>query len=122
MSLDAEARVGGGGGFGGGGGSSSSGSGSSDGLGILFELLVRFLWWLCWNYPAVGIPLTAGFIFAFYWYFLRGAQSNQKNRSNAAGMMRAQRSASTNALMDVDPRFSEPLFFDFYGRKLSFFG
>ncbi|MEC8381464.1 MAG: Tim44-like domain-containing protein [Myxococcota bacterium] len=113
MSLDAEARVGGGGGFGGGGGSSSSGSGSSDGLGILFELLIRFLWWLCWNYPAVGIPLTAGFIFAFYWYFLRGAQSNQRNRSNAAGMMRAQRSASTNALMDVDPRFSEPLFFDF---------
>ena len=112
MSLDAEARVGGGGGFGGGGGGSSS-SGSSDGLGILFELLFRFLWWLCWTYPAVGIPLTSAIVFALYWYFIRGSNGNRRNKSNAAGMMRAQRSASTSALIDVDPRFSEPLFFDF---------
>ena len=110
VSMDAEARVGGGGGFGGGGGSSSS---DSDGLGLLLELLFRFLWWLCWNYPAIGIPTTIVVIGALYWYFVRGARSNLKNNSNAAAMMRSNASVSTAELLDVDPRFSEPLFFDF---------
>ena len=78
MSLDAEARVGGGGGFGGGGGSSSSGSGSSDGLGILFELLILF------HGGCVGTILrwvfhsTSAIVFAGFTGILRGATETKE--------------------------------------------
>ena len=77
LSLDAEARVGGGQSFGGGGGSSS---GDSEGLGLLLELLFRFLWWLCWNHPVIGIPTTVVVLVALYFFFMRGAKNNLKNK------------------------------------------
>lgn len=112
VSLDAEARVGGGQGFGGGGGSSGGGSGGGDGLGLLLELLFRFLWWLCWHHPMVGIPLTAVVLFILYRHFLRDRTDVRKNNTNAAGMMRRKQSASALKLVDLDPKFSETLFLD----------
>lgn len=110
LSLDAEARVGGGQSFGGGG---SGGSGDSGAIGLLLELLFRFLIWLCWHHPVIGIPLTTVVVIGLWFFFLKDGGTALKNKARSAQLMREAPSASTEELNDLDPLFSEPLFLDY---------
>src|SRR5262245_55017609 len=72
LSTEVLARVGGGqsyGGGGGGGGGGSSGGGDGGGAGALVYFLIRFLIWLTFEHPAIGIPVDIIVIgLVIYWF------------------------------------------------------
>lgn len=121
--LPSVARVGGGESYSGGGSSysSSSGGGGGDGFGLLFELLIRLIFY----YPKIGIPVLIGVGLWFYFQYRAGAAgrafSDLQKWSNANTVER-QAKADLSILKRNDPNFSEPLFLDFisllYGQAL----
>lgn len=76
LSGDAWARVGGGESYSGSGEGDFGGGGDGDGVAI--ELLVRGLFWLVFNHPVIGIPVTIGVIIAVI--ALRSSAGNASTR------------------------------------------
>jgi ribosomal protein L24E len=126
LAADAFARVGGGQGYGGGGG--SGGGGGGGGAGALVYLLVRFLIWLTFEHPVIGIPVDIIVIGAVVYWFARPSQksvgfasSNLSAPDPVASAAQQQGFQRTfNQLRRFDPNFSEIIFTDFcyalYGR------
>ena len=126
LSIDVLARVGGGQGYGGGGG--GSGGGDGGGVGALIYLLVRFLIWLTFEHPAIGIPVDIIVITLVILWFRRSAQRSIRVASYDIGARDAVAVAQQqqgfqrafNQLRRFDPNFSEITFIDFcyalYGR------
>ncbi|MBI3724927.1 TIM44-like domain-containing protein [bacterium] len=123
----ADARVGGGESYGGGGGHSSGGGGGGGGdigdILYLIYILVR----LCFEYPAVGLPLTGLLVVGFFVFSARASQSagriDRRYVPTASPRTAAfSATAGPEKLRDADPCFSEPLFLDFvvllYGRAM----
>lgn len=112
------ARVGGGESYSGGGGSSGGGSSSGGGDGGGGELLIhliRFLFWLTVNYPAIGIPVDIVVIILVIKYMKsKGAAKETTVFSAAATAVPGKKpSADLSALSRFDPNFSEAVFTDF---------
>ena len=128
FSIDALARVGGGQGYGGGGSGGGSGGGDGGGVGALIYLLVRFLIWLTFEHPAIGIPIDIIVITLVILWFRRSAQKSVRVASYDIGARDAVTLAQQqqgfqrafNQLRRFDPNFSEIIFTDFcyalYGR------
>jgi hypothetical protein len=129
LASDAIARVGGGQSYGGGGGSGGGqGSGGGGGAGAVW-VLVRLLFQLTIEYPAIGIPvdiiLIAGVI-----YWSTRLPNHQLELSSSTRVAAADRVATAeqqqvierafDQLRRFDPNFSEIIFTDFcyalYGR------
>lgn len=117
-------RVGGGQGYGGGGG----GGGDDDGaiLWLLFQL-IRFLIYLTFEYPAIGIPLDIIVIAVVIYYFFRVRGRASTGFTTTTGTIRLGLdqvqhpvARSLDHLRRFDPNFSEIVFTDFaytlYGR------
>ncbi|HEX2834740.1 MAG TPA: zinc-ribbon domain-containing transport protein [Thermoanaerobaculia bacterium] len=115
VAVTAFARVGGGDSYG--GGSSSSGGGSSDGGGggELVWLVVRFLFWLTIEHPAIGIPVDIAVI-TFVMMWLRKKERNTVLRfgtDRIASPVPVTPSVKLDALRRYDPNFSDVVFHDF---------
>jgi hypothetical protein len=124
MASDAWARVGGGQGYGGGGG---SGGGGGGGAGALIYLFIRFLIWLTFEHPVIGIPVDIIVIGAVVYWFTRSskqpltfASSNISAPDPVASAQQQGFQRAFNQLRRFDPNFSEIIFTDFcyalYGR------
>jgi ribosomal protein L24E len=117
------ARVGGGQSYGGGGGHGSGGGGGAI-IWLVFQL-IRFLLYLTFDYPLVGIPLDILVIGAVVYYFARPRKGGPESFSSAAAASLAADYASTSQNSDTgfarefdqlrrfDPNFSEIVFTDF---------
>lgn len=107
VATSAFARVGGGESF-------SGGGGSSDGEGIPLELiyyLFRFLFWLTWNYPVIGIPVDiVVLIIIIKWLRTRNAPEVLAVSATHAHVPAPKR---LDELRRFDPNFSEITFSDF---------
>ncbi len=105
---EALARMGGGGDFGGGGDwSSGGGGGGGDG-----EAVVRLLLWLCFEHPALGIPLTL--CVAGGWIYVKtrdGGLARARSRTVRARPVQ-RRGLDLGPLVALDANFSELLFVD----------
>lgn len=117
FSTEALARVGGGQSYGGG---SGGGGGDGGGAGALVYLLVRFLIWLTFEHPAIGIPLDIIVIAAaIYWFTRRTKQDIRVTPAvaplDAVSTVMQQRNVQQafNQLRRFDPNFSEIIFVDF---------
>ena len=113
---DVWARAGGGGGYsgggsGGGGGGGYGGGGGGGGGGDLTSLLIR----LCIQYPALGTPLTIGFIIFFLMRASRTQRSTNHYSSNTHRVRKGsnQVAQAIDQLKTEDPGFSMPVFLDF---------
>ena len=126
MASDAFARVGGGQGYGGGGGSGGGGGGGG-GAGALVYLLIRFLIWLTFEHPLIGIPVDIIVIGTVVYWFSRSstkpvsfASSNIIAPDPVASAQQQGFQRAFNQLRRFDPNFSEIIFTDFcyalYGR------
>ena len=124
FSTDALARVGGGQSYGGG---SGGGGGGGGGGGALIYALVRFLIWLTFEHPLIGIPVDIIVIgLVVYWFTRKTKQDIRVTPSvtapDAASTVMQQRNVQQafNQLRRFDPNFSEIIFVDFcyalYGR------
>jgi predicted lipid-binding transport protein (Tim44 family)/endogenous inhibitor of DNA gyrase (YacG/DUF329 family) len=125
LSTEVLARVGGGQSYG--GGSGGGGGGDGGGAGALIYLLVRFLIWLTFEHPLIGIPIDIIVIACvIYWFTRRTRQDIRITPSvpqyDAAATVMQQRNVQQlfNQLRRFDPNFSEIIFVDFcyalYGR------
>jgi hypothetical protein len=127
----AVARPGGGSSYSGGGSRSSGGGGggggggSGDG-GAILELLI----WLCVEHPAIGIPLTIGFIVFLIWSKSRKAKWQDWSAGASSQVYEAQQAfppyvpppftatprVTFEPITALDPKFSRVVFEDFlYG-------
>lgn len=123
FAFDLFARVGGGESFSGGG---SSGGGDGDGLSAeLIFYIIRFLFWLTINYPAIGIPVDIVVIIIVIRWLRRRNRPEVITISSAPSVSTAtptstKSAATLDALRGFDPNFSEITFSDFcyslYGR------
>src|SRR5260370_1261193 len=124
FAADAFARVGGGQGYGGGG---SGGGGGGGGAGALVYLFVRFLIWLTFEHPVIGIPVDIIVIGAVVYWFARPstkpvsfASSSISAPDPVASAQQQGFQRAFNQLRHFDPNFSEIIFTDFcyalYGR------
>lgn len=119
FAFDVLARVGGGESFSGGG---SSGGGDGDGLSAeLIYYILRFLFWLTINYPAIGIPVDiVVIILVIRWLRSRNTSQVVTISTAPATSTSTQSVARLDALRSFDPNFSEITFSDFcyslYGR------
>lgn len=123
LSTEALARVGGGQSYGGG---SGGGGGDGGGAGALIYLLVRFLIWLTFEHPLIGIPIDIIVIACVVYWFTRKNRQDIRVTSapqyDAASTVVQQRNVQQlfNQLRRFDPNFSEIIFVDFcyalYGR------
>ncbi|HSQ24584.1 MAG TPA: TIM44-like domain-containing protein [Pyrinomonadaceae bacterium] len=118
LSTDALARVGGGQSYGGGGG--SGGGGGGGGGGALVYVLVRFLIWLTFEHPVIGIPVDIIVIgLLIYWFTRKTKQDLRITPSvpeyDAVSTVMQQRNVQQafNQLRRFDPNFSEIIFVDF---------
>jgi hypothetical protein len=118
LSTEVLARVGGGQSYG--GGSGGGGGGDGGGAGALVYLLVRFLIWLTFEHPLIGIPIDIIVIACvIYWFTRRTKQDIRVTPSvpqyDAAATVMQQRSVQQlfNQLRRFDPNFSEIIFVDF---------
>jgi predicted nucleic acid-binding Zn ribbon protein len=94
-----------------GGSSSSSRSSGGGGGGDLFEL-IRLFWWLNTRHPLIGLPITAGLIYATY----RSAKAGKSGYQGAV-IKRGNVAAAENlvqpglrALRKADPAFAQDAF------------
>ena len=118
VAVSLHARVGGGESYGGGG---SHGGGGGDGGGEIVFAVIRLLFWLTVEYPAVGIPVDIIVIVAVIRW-------NSSTKSGTAVVFQASTqnvnalpmNDKLDALRRFDPNFSEIVFSDFcyslYGR------
>ena len=118
LSTEVLARVGGGQSYG--GGSGGGGGGDGGGAGALIYLLVRFLIWLTFEHPLIGIPIDIIVIACVvYWFTRRTKQDIRITPSvpqyDAAATVMQQRNVQQlfNQLRRFDPNFSEIIFVDF---------
>jgi ribosomal protein L37AE/L43A len=118
VAVSAIARVGGGDSYG--GGSSSGGGGSSGGGdGELVWLIVRFLFWLTIEYPAIGIPVDIAVItFVVMWMRKKERNTVLNFGTDDAGRARSEGSVQLpsvklDALRRYDPNYSDVVFHDF---------
>lgn len=118
LSDDVLARVGGGQSYG--GGSGGGGGGDGGGAGALIYLLVRFLIWLTFEHPLIGIPIDIIVIgCVIYWFTRRTKQDIRITPAvaqyDAAATVMQQRNVQQlfNQLRRFDPNFSEIIFVDF---------
>jgi ribosomal protein L37AE/L43A len=114
VAAEVLARVGGGESFSGGG--SSSGGGDSDGGGAeLLFYIIRFLFWLTIEYPAIGIPLDILFIIGVILWLRRKPDMSAIRISTTEHEHDATpgRVARLDELRKFDPNFSEITFSDF---------
>jgi hypothetical protein len=127
FATDVLARVGGGQSSSGRGG--GSGGGDGEGLGVLVYMLVRFLIWLTFEHPLIGIPLDIIVISAVVYWFARRSKRPVTVTSTSPvlglGLGPGRATQATvqqgfNQLRRFDPNFSEIIFTDFcyalYGR------
>ncbi|HYI12545.1 MAG TPA: Tim44 domain-containing protein [Thermoanaerobaculia bacterium] len=113
---DALARVGGGESFSGGGssGGGSGGGGGDDGSAELIFYLIRFLFWLTMEYPAIGIPVDIVVIFlVIRWLKAKQAASVVTISSSAPLAASTSAPAKLDELRRFDPNFSVITFNDF---------
>ncbi len=117
FSAEALARVGGGQSYGGGGSGGGDGGG---GAGALVYLLVRFLIWLTFEHPVIGIPLDIIVIAAAVYWFTRRTKPDIRvtpsvTPVDAVSTVMQQRNVQQafNQLRRFDPNFSEIIFVDF---------
>ncbi|MDP9190876.1 MAG: TIM44-like domain-containing protein [Acidobacteriota bacterium] len=105
---DLLARVGGGESYSGGGSSSSGGGSDGGGDAELLFYLVRFLFWLTIEYPAIGIPVDIVVIIVIVRWW---------KRKNAPEVLTISTTHTPPARLDglrrFDPNFSEITFSDF---------
>jgi len=99
------ARVGGGESYSGGG---DSGGGGSDGGGEVIGLVVRLLWWLTIEHPAIGIPVDIIVIVVVIKY-----KKSKKPERVATITTRVAAQPKLDGLRRFDPNFSEIVFSDF---------
>ncbi len=110
FAADAFARVGGGESFSGGGGGSSGGGDGDGGAELLFYLF-RFLFWLTWNHPLIGIPVDIVVaIVILKWLRTRNAPEVLAISATHAHVPPPRR---LDELRRFDPNFSEITFSDF---------
>lgn len=101
-------RVGGGESYSGGGGGGNGGGGGGDGGGAeLLYYLFRFLLWLTFEYPVIGIPVDILVLWALikWWRSKQGSPTLLK--------VSTQGTVRLDALRRFDPNFSEITFSDF---------
>jgi predicted lipid-binding transport protein (Tim44 family) len=114
-----QARVGGGQSFGGGGGG-SGGSSDGDGLAGLIWLLLRLLFWLTFEYPAIGIPVDLVIVAAIvgWWFYSQSApaapsSSFAMRTGDTEPRQRPVAETVWDGIREFDPNFSQVLFADF---------
>ena len=117
FASEALARVGGGQSYRGGGSGGGDGGG---GAGALVYFLVRFLIWLTFEHPLIGIPVDIIVIGAVVYWFTRKTQRDLSVTPavftpDAASTAMQQRNVQQafNQLRRFDPNFSEIVFIDF---------
>jgi ribosomal protein L37AE/L43A len=110
---DVLARVGGGESYSGGGSSGGSGGGGGDdGTAELVFYLIRFLFWLTVNHPAIGIPVDiVVIILAIRWF--KAKQAAQVVTISSSAPASASAEEKLDKLRHFDPNFSEVTFHDF---------
>lgn len=114
IAAGAFARVGGGSSYSGGGSSSGNGGGGGDGGGELVFLVIRMLFWLTVEYPAVGIPLDLIVIGGVVVYVRRkGSTTTVALGVVQARVVASRQPARIDQLRRFDPNFSEIVFTDF---------
>lgn len=126
LPLEALARVGGGQSYGGGGHSSGGGGGGGGALIWLIFQLIRFLIYLTFDYPIIGIPIDLMIIGLLVFYFVRKGRRPPEAFAaatsgvapvmdyGAEGVKRAfDFSREFEQLRRFDPNFSEIIFTDF---------
>lgn len=118
VAVAVDARVGGGSSYSGGGSSSSSGGGGGDGggdfAGEIIWLVIRFLFWLTIEHPAIGIPVDIIVIIIVLRWLNRPANKQPVTVfANAVVTPEQQRRPNFEALRRFDPNFSEIVFRDF---------
>lgn len=122
--FEALARVGGGHSYSGGGRSSGgSGGGGGGGGGGAIIGIVRLLFWLTIEYPAVGIPVDIVVIGGVIYFFTRSGKATQPEVSSVVGLIPTMNTSADNRvqgfsrefsqLRRFDPNFSEIIFTDF---------
>jgi len=114
------ARVGGGESFGGGHG--HGGGSGSDTIDLIFAAfqLIRFIVWLCANYPYIGFPLIALIIAAIIFLRIKYGRAMRrmplhKPRPEPRVSTRLTTRGAKQKLEVEDPNFSEIIFLDFVG-------
>jgi len=110
LALPALARFSGGDSFSGGG--SSGGGGGGDGWGEIVYLIIRFLWWLTLEHPAIGIPVDV-VVITMVIAVKRSKAKTEATVLRVTTSKPARRSAKLDALRRFDPNFSEITFADF---------
>jgi Tim44-like domain len=110
VAVTALARVGGGDSYSGGG---SSGGGGGDGDGELVWLVVRFLFWLTVEHPAIGIPVDIAVIACVIAWKRRNGGKNVRVVRVGTDSPSARPTARIDGLRRFDPNFSEITFADF---------
>lgn len=113
VAVSAFARVGGGDSYSGGGSGGSGGSGGGDGGGELVWLVFRFLIWLTFEHPVIGIPVDICVVFAVIAYKRRNGGKAVRVLSVATDSPSARRVPRLDGLRRFDPNFSEITFADF---------
>ncbi|HVT05606.1 MAG TPA: Tim44-like domain-containing protein [Thermoanaerobaculia bacterium] len=115
FAVTATARVGGGQSYGG-GSSSGGGSGGGGGGGEIIFYLFRFLFWLTFHFPLIGIPVDIVVIYAVYRYLNRQGGSSTRTINSirvTPGVAISDEQVELDALRRFDPNFSEIVFTDF---------
>jgi hypothetical protein len=108
VAAEAWARVGGGESYSG-GGSSGGGGGDGDGGGEFLWLIVRFLFWLTIEHPAIGIPCDIIFIGLVILWLRRKPDMSAVTIATTSPA----KAARIEELRKFDPNFSEITFSDF---------
>ena len=118
FATEALARVGGGQSYGGGG--SGGGGGGGGGGGALVYALVRFLIWLTFEHPLIGIPVDIIVIGSLIYWFSRKTKediritpSGPQYDAAATVMQQENVQQAFNQLRRFDPNFSEIILVDF---------
>lgn len=114
VAVSAVARVGGGDSYSGGGSSGGgSGGGSGDGGGELVWLVLRFLIWLTFEHPAIGIPVDICVVIGFVMWKRRNGGKDVRVVRVGTASPSARRTPRIDGLRRFDPNFSEITFSDF---------
>lgn len=113
IAVSVFARVGGGDSYSGGGSSGGGSGGGSDGGGELVWLVVRFLIWLTFEHPIIGIPVDIAVIAMFIAWKRRNGGKAVRSISVATTAPLPRTPARLDGLRRFDPNFSEVTFADF---------
>lgn len=117
VAMEVYARTGGGGSYSGGGsssGGSGGGGGGGDFIGELIYLVLRFLFWLTINHPAIGIPTDCVVAYLVFLWLRKNKEVSLTEKSvQFSAIVRPKAGTPLDALQRFDPNFSEVTFGDF---------